>query len=154
MKKKISMLLLMATAFCATTISCDKDDDAKDNTEEVLPQGATAYVGTISVEKNDVQTYSDTNVTFVATVAADNTVSIEMNGVKFAEGMPALNINVAGIPKVGDDFTIASIVPTIDEDPMPQYTLTDVDVDFEKGGKMEVDFTCMGFEVEFNGLKK
>ncbi len=118
------MLLFVATAFCVT--SCDEIDDFADDLLSTT-EGDIEYVGILTVTDADNKvTYTNAETNFDLE-AEDNNVSIDMNGVKFDEGMyMTLDIEVDDITAIKGVFSSDSVVPTIDDEPQVKYTMTNM----------------------------
>lgn len=78
-----------------------------------------------------------------------------MDGTRFMEGMPLLDMQVYGMNNMHSDpknhfyYEAESVVPYIRGNAMPNYTLTDFRCEMENWTVLKVSFTCMGCDVTY-----
>ena len=77
-----------------------------------------------------------------------------MNKTRFVQTMPALDMVVPGIPihetPAGFYFDLQQAVPHYRGEPMPHYTLYDLEGELN-GSYLEVEFSCTGYDVDYLG---
>ena len=151
MKKQLITLLFAITAL--SLFSCIENGSSK---TEVNYED---YIGDFTVSKAGVQTYSGANVNFTLDVNKQNKIiTLTMYEMKFDEKMPVtLNITVSNIAySVGEDGTYLAtkenVIPTVANVPMPKYELSNLEIEFNEN-TLEVGFDCMGFSVDYDGVK-
>ncbi len=152
MRKQISMLLMATIALFAVSCESSSDDTTTETTE--------GYVGTLSVDSEVIENYTgglivgydfdmeDINASYTI---ANDLISIELFGVKFAEMMPVtLDITMPNIPIEDGEFSIDSVVPTVAGVPMADYTMTDVSGSINNL-QLSILFNCLGQSVDYLG---
>ena len=81
-------------------------------------------------------------------------IDLYMNKTRFVQNMPALDMEVPGIPihptPAGFEFDLRQAVPYYRGEPMPRYTLYDLEGELN-GTLLEVEFSCIGYDVEYLG---
>lgn len=115
--------------------------------EVLISSALQIYEGTLVSTSESGATYTNTKPLYTATIDAEKRVlAIRMNSVQFIEGMPAMDIDIPGLPYVVDGtdlkFNSESIVPTIKDTPYPPYTLTEVTGEVELEDGLELQFVC------------
>ena len=141
--------MMMAAAACLFAAACDKEENSGEE------PNLGFYLTSTPLEGSQFEAFSDTEMCFVL-VLGYGTNTLQMNGVKFAERMPRLDIEVPGVtPDENGVFRAESIIPTFNGQPMAQYVMTDfvLIVDNVKN-KMTVEFDCMTMHVEYVGVLK
>ena len=139
---------------CAAMLSfvaCDKNDDSKD--VNPTPQAASA-LGTVTVTQADGSEFSKDGVSVALTYAEDS-MTIDMFKVKFAERMPLeLDMTIGGVQYSNNDGDIKlwgkNIVPQAMGGAFPKYTITNLEGKVSDG---EVSFTmmCGEYPTRFKG---
>ena len=136
--KKFLLLALAAFALAA----CNDDD-----TPDEFVQGDN----TIAVFENDRLVFYDY---FDDTATTETYTDPYMNKTRFVQNMPALDMEVPGIPihptPAGFEFDLRQAVPYYRGEPMPRYTLYDLEGELN-GTLLEVEFSCIGYDVEYLG---
>lgn len=136
-------------------VSCNKSED-KTNTETT----DDAYVGTLTVDSEVIEDYTgglvvgydfDMDDVKANYKVANDLITIELFGVKFAEAMPVtLDIVIPNIPVKDGEFSIDSVVPTVAGVPMDKYTMTNVSGEI---GNLQlyVEFDCLDLSCNYLG---
>lgn len=169
MKKLFTLLL--SIAMVATT-ACESDDNngtpdnglpagyvyADSNTaiiDGVITQGmlffGTSTVTTIA----SGEVYTDTKANFELVSDGQGKARILMHETRFAAAMPALEMEVPGVPYTGVSSAIAlaatSVVPEIKGTPYERYTMTALTGPVANTN-FTLSFTCAGtFQVTYQG---
>lgn len=89
--KNFKKLLLVAVAALSFVACGDDDEDDIDTTTQATTSAVSSFTG--SVVYNDVQ---QDNVT-IKTTCKNNTCTIDLNQITFAQGMPSMDISVKDI---------------------------------------------------------
>lgn len=144
--KKFLLLALAAFALAA----CNDDD-----TPDEFVQGDN----TIAVFENDRLVFYDYDVFWEYSESYTDPygvtyIDLYMNKTRFVQNMPALDMEVPGIPihptPAGFEFDLRQAVPYYRGEPMPRYTLYDLEGELN-GTLLEVEFSCIGYDVEYLG---
>lgn len=168
MKKLFTLLL--SIAIVATT-ACESDDNGTpDNglptgyvyadsntaiTDGAITQGmlffGTSTVTTIA----SGEVYTDTKANFELVSDGQGKVRILMHETRFAAAMPALEMEVPGVPYTGLEsviaLTTASVVPEIKGTPYERYTMTAL-TGMVGNTVFDLSFTCAeAFQVTYQG---
>ncbi len=141
--------LFFAVAFACTALftACSEEEDTNSATPEPYQ---ISFVGELTVsdaEGNVGYTQEDTVFDFES---VDGAGKLVMNEMKFSQYMPVtLTITASGIPFISDNtFGSDSLVPTVADVPMPDYTLTNLSVEVS-GSSLVVEFECYGSYAKF-----
>ena len=144
--KKFLLLALAAFALAA----CNDDD-----TPDEFVQGDN----TIAVFENDRLVFYDYDVFWEYSEPYTDPygvtcIDLYMNKTRFVQNMPALDMEVPGIPihptPAGFEFDLRQAVPYYRGEPMPRYTLYALEGELN-GTLLEVEFSCIGYDVEYLG---
>ncbi len=113
----------------------------------------------LTVKQNGTVVYSDNEVVWRLVPSVAEVVpplfTLCMDGTRFVEAMPLLDMEVLDMPNQHTDpenfflYEAESVVPSIMNNPMPRYTLTNFRCEVEYGEVMEVSFGCIGYEVKY-----
>lgn len=144
--KKFLLLALAAFALAA----CNDDD-----TPDEFVQGDN----TIAVVENDRLVFYDYDVFWeysepYTDPSGVTCIDLYMNKTRFVQNMPALDMEVPRNPihptPAGFEFDLRQTVPYYRGEPMPRYTLYDLEGELN-GTLLEVEFSCIGYDVEYLG---
>lgn len=147
--KRFVLFAVLAAAFAAVLPSCDKKGGGDGDREFY-------YLVSTPLEGSQYEGFTDSDMRFELVREAGGTYTLEMNRVHFVEAMPRLDITVPGIA-LGTDykFSIGSIIPAYNGQPMPQYVMTGFELTVDRGEDMlEVKFDCFKMHVEYVGNLK
>lgn len=145
------MKKFLLLAFAAFALAACSDDD----TPEEFVQGDN----TIAVFQNDQLAFYDYDVFWDYDgpyTASDGVTCIDlyMNKTRFVQNMPALDMTVPGIPvhptPAGFYFDLEQAVPFYRGQAMPNYTLYNLEGEYS-GGQLWVEFSCIGYDVNYLG---
>lgn len=107
------------------------------------------YWGPTRVTDQDGNVYDNTNQTsfYGISYSPDKTrATIGCLNAKFADKMPAMNMNFENVPytltQYGFTLEASEITPTIGGVPFPSYKITDLKVSGAYGGPVNISFTC------------
>jgi len=120
-------IVLLAALVVVAFASCDKEDDQKEETVEVVSE---TYVGSMSVNQNDGTFFTMDSVSIDVTPKdGDSTVTILMHAVTFSDLMPvSLDITVNGIAYTSTTTEVNlsgnNIIPIAMGGEFPAYTIT------------------------------
>lgn len=124
---KFLFLAVLAIAF----IACDKDKDPKKE-DKTLDVTEGTYVGVVSIDQNDGTFYTQDSIKVEVLKTDDNTITLTMRKVKFAERMPmTLDMTIAGVitESTASEILMSgeNIIPTAMGGKFPEYTITALD---------------------------
>jgi hypothetical protein len=146
---KIFFMAFMAVLL----VACD--EDGKVVVTEEVPSGD--YVGQLSVDQNDGTFYDKDNVSVAFTVLDnEKEVQLLMKQVKFAQGMPEMDVTIDSIPAAPalNLWALAgnNIVPKAMGGPVPKYTITDL-IGTVTNDSLSVRMKCGAYPLTFKGKK-
>ena len=112
------------------------------------------YVGDVVVDQNDGTTYTKNEVEVSYTLNDDGTLDIFMKKVKFAQAMPAINMEIPNVAIVdsGSMMTLSGdgIVPIAMGGKFEKYTITKLAGSISKA-EMSLSFICGEYPVTYLG---
>ena len=145
--KHFSSFLICAAML--SFVACDKNDD----NQTPAPEPASA-IGKVFVTQADGSEFQKDSVA-VNIVYADDSLTIEMIKVKFAERMPIeLNMTIGGVQYSNDGDKIKlwgnNIVPMAIGGAFPNYTITNLDGKVGDG-KLTFSMMCGQYPTRYEG---
>ena len=135
----------MTAAAALFAAACEKEFDGDDDNNR-----QEAYLLTSTpLEGSQFEAFTDTEMRFEPAEGV-----LKMNGVKFAERMPRLDIEVPGVtPDNNGGFAAERIIPTFNGQPMAQYVMTDFKLTADTArNRLNVEFDCFTMHVEYTGV--
>lgn len=140
--------------------SCDTEDDnttiVPDTETEEQTDTLVSYSGDLTVTMSGVVVTETPDSCFTVELdSSNNTADITMVAISFVTGMPELTLDLVAVPYTESNgvisFDQASIIPEYDGLPYESREVTDFTATIEDGG-ITIDFTCIGFVVNYVGL--
>ncbi len=146
--RKILSILFLVLAF----VACENDDESDDKGK--VPS-SNSFVGSYDVTKQDMPPYFADNFVFKVDIDAENkTMTVTMDGVKFAAMMPAQNIVIPNVNFIMEDgdatVSLDSIIPLVDSVAMPGFKIKYLDIELDNN-ELDMEFDCNGFVVDYEG---
>lgn len=139
-------------------VACDKDDEEQQE-QPTPPPSQSTYLGVLTVDQNDGETYKRQNVEVKYVIDADadgSKLDIYMYKVKFAEAMPMeldMTIPAVDFSVTGDRIELSGegIIPLAMGGQFPAYTITDLSGKIEND-IMTLSMMCGEYPLSYTGV--
>ena len=129
------LVFLLATMLVLTACDENKPETAEEQASVTFAKATyfeasgTNTVPNVEGEKKD-QPFSMDNVRAEVVMQADNTLYINLYGIKFASKMPAIDMVIPGVQytRTADKITLSgdNIIPTMGNNPVERYVVTNL----------------------------